>query len=124
MQSNTIEIPAFTRKLSQHIYAVNNFNNFAREWLRGNTAKNSKMVDDTSTPNRTLTTVMATKELSVQHMSHLKNLLIIMNSLTGNKHDALANQERQNHQKTLTITKQLSNLTVALEGLLKVVGAA
>ena len=123
MQNNTVKIYAFTEKLKRHICAVNNFNNFVREWLRGNTTENSEMVVDTLTPNKMLTTVIATKEISVQHMSHLKNLLIAIDPLAGNRHYNLANQEPQNHQKRFTLTKQLGNLTVALEGLLKVVGA-
>ena len=121
--NNSAKIYAFIENLQLHIGAVKNFNHYVKNWLKANTTEHFEETADTITPNKTLTTVIATKEISVQHMSHLKNLLIAIDPLAGNRHYNLANQEPQNHQKRFTLTKQLGNLTVALEGLLKVVGA-
>lgn len=134
MQNNTIKINnsakiyIFIEALSQHIAAVKNFNHYVKNWLKANTTEHFEAIDDTIAPSKILTTVMAAKEFTVRHMSNLKNLLIVLNSLTGGEHnslsDNLSNQELQNHKKALTVTNQLNTLTIALDDLLKAVGTA
>ena len=134
MQNNTIKINnsakiyAFIENLRLHIGAVKNFNHYVKNWLKANTTEHFEAIDDTIAPSKILTTVMAAKEFTVRHMSNLKNLLNVLNSLTGGEHnslsDNLSNQELQNHKKALTVTNQLNTLTMALDDLLKAVGTA
>ena len=124
--NNSAKIYAFIENLQLHIGAVKNFNHYVKNWLKANTTEHFEETADTITPNKTLTTVMAAKELTVRHMSSLKNLLITLNALTGGEYnnlsDNLSNRELENHQKAHTVTTQLNNLTIALDDLLKAVG--